>query len=359
MAGPLGRTHWSAEVTEPTIAAPFVAEWSDTQTASQDEAVDQVPLTATVVIPTRNRGRMVEECLRSMMALHHKDLRILVIDQSTDDETRASAEAIAVGDPRVTIVRSATVGASVARNLAAELTTSDIIAFADDDCAVDPGWLDALLREFRDPRVVAVYGRVIPPGFTTRNGTEIAFKESLERTEFSGHVPPWHVGHGASMALRRSALAAIGGFDVRLGPGASFHAAEDLDLAYRLVSSGGRLVYTGAAIAYHKAWRDWPARRQIERSYGIGAGAAFMKYLRCGGIYGAKLFAKWAWELGVRRVGAGLLKWKSVKPMYLGYCQLLYPWLGAFRSLGFSIHRRTVVYHDRSRRRAAGRSAPS
>jgi glycosyltransferase involved in cell wall biosynthesis len=291
---------------------------------------------------------MIEECLRSMMALDHENLQILVIDQSTNDETRHSAEGVAIGDPRVTIVSSATVGASVARNLAADLTTSDIIAFADDDCVVDPGWLDALLREFLDPRVAAVYGRVVPPGFTTRNGTEIAFKESLGRTEFSGHVPPWHVGHGASMALRRSALTAIGGFDVGLGPGAPFHAAEDLDLAYRLLSSGGLLVYTGAAVAYHKAWRDWPARRQIERSYGIGAGAAFMKYLRGGDAYGARLFARWTWELGVRRVGAGLLKWRSIKPMYFGYCQLVYPWIGAVRSLSQPVDRISKVYAKRS-----------
>ena len=287
---------------------------------------------------------MIEECLGSMMALDHGDLRILVIDQSTDDETRRSAEAVATGDPRVTIVRSTTVGVSVARNLAAELATSDVIAFADDDCVVEPGWLDALLREFADPRVVAVYGRVVPPGFTTRNGTEIAFKESRERGAFSGRVPPWHVGHGASMAVRATALAAIGGFDVRLGPGASFHAAEDLDLAYRLVSAGGRLVYTGSAVAYHKAWRDWPSRRKIERGYGIGAGAAFMKYLRCGDLYGARLFVTWTWELGVRRVGAGLLKWRSIRPIYFGYCQLVYPLVGAVVSLWLPIDRDNMLY---------------
>jgi cellulose synthase/poly-beta-1,6-N-acetylglucosamine synthase-like glycosyltransferase len=334
-------------MTEPTTAAPLVTEWSDTQTRSVDGPDSRLRLTATVVIPTRNRGRMIEECLRSMMALDHEDLHILVIDQSADDETRRCAEAVAMGDRRVTIVHSDKVGVSVAKNLAAELATTEVIAFADDDCVVEPGWLDALMREFADPRVVSVYGRVVPPGFTTRNGAEIAFKESRERSEFAGRVPPWHIGHGASMAVRRSALAAIGGYDLSLGPGTHFHAAEDLDIAYRLASAGGRLVYTGSAVAYHKAWRNWSERCQIERGYGIGAGAAFMKYLRCGDIYGAKLFARWTWELGVRRVGAGLFKWRSFKPMYLGYCQLVYPWIGAVQSLRLPVDRTTTLYVNR------------
>lgn len=301
-------------------------------------------LSATVAIPTRNRGPMIEECLRSVLALDRKNVHILVIDQSTDDETRRAVEAVSMEDPRVSILSTNTVGASISRNLAASTTASDVIAFTDDDCIVDAGWLDALLVEFADPRVVAVYGRTVPPGFTTRNGTEVAFKESTERRVYAGRVPPWHIGHGANMAVRRSALIHVGGYDLALGPGSPFRSGEDLDIAYRLEAAGGRLVYTGSAIAYHRDWRDWASRRGVERDYGIAAGAAFMKYLRCGDAYGARLFATWTWELGVRRIGAGLLKWRSVKPMYIGYCQLVYPWIGAARSLRLPIDRRTKVY---------------
>jgi GT2 family glycosyltransferase len=287
---------------------------------------------------------MIEDCLRSMLALERRDIKILVIDQSTNDETQRTVKAVAMGDPRVAIIQSDSVGVSRARNLAVELATTDVVAFADDDCVVEPGWLDALLCEFADPRVVGVYGRVVPTGFTTRNGTEIAFKESNERKVFEARVPPWHIGHGASRAMRKSALAAVGGFDVHLGPGGTFNAAEDLDMACRLLAAGGRLVYTGMAVAYHKEWRDWPARRKRERGYGVGAGAAFTKYLRCGDLYGAQLFAIWTWQLGVRRLGAGLLKWRSLRPMYLGYCQLVYPWVGVARALRFEMNRNTRVF---------------
>ena len=78
--------------------------------------------------------------------------------------------------------------------------------------------------------------------------------------------------------------------------------------------------------------------------YGIGAGAQFAKYLRAGDRYGLRLFATWFWQLGVRRVGAGLLKWRSTRPMYLGYCQLVYPWIGVLRSLSARVDAERMVY---------------
>lgn len=147
-------------------------------------------LTVTVVIPTRNRGSMIQDCLRSVLALDRRDIRIMVIDQSTGDETRLVVEAETRGDPRVAVVRSDSVGVSEARNLAVELSSTDVIAFADDDCVVEPGWLDALMREFDDPRVVGVYGRIVPLGFITRNGSEIVFKDSPERQVFDGESRP-------------------------------------------------------------------------------------------------------------------------------------------------------------------------
>ena len=72
-------------------------------------------------------------------------------------------------------------------------------------------------------------------------------------------------------------------------------------------------------------------RRRIEQAYGIGAGAAFVKYLRCGDLYGARLFATWTWELGVRRVGAGLLMlsaWSEQTPTSLRVAGLVIQGVG-------------------------------
>jgi cellulose synthase/poly-beta-1,6-N-acetylglucosamine synthase-like glycosyltransferase len=306
--------------------------------------VNERDLTATVVVATRDRGDMIAATLRSLLAVGGPAFSVLVVDQSADDRTRRTVEAVACGDPRVSVHATTSAGLSNARNIGLELAAGDVVAFTDDDCTVDPYWLPAIVREFRDPRVAAVFGRVVPPGFTRRRGTEVAFKASEARVEYTRPLPPWYIGHGASMAVRRRAVLAIGGFDALLGAGGPFPAGEDLDVAYRLLRSGSHVVYTGAARAHHQDWRDWPSRRRTERGYGVGAGALFTKYLRCGDRYALRLLATWVWQLGVRRLGAGLLKWRSRQVAELGCCQLVYPWVGVARSLRLPVDRELVLY---------------
>jgi hypothetical protein len=162
--------------------------------------------------------------------------------------------------------------------------------------------------------------------------------------EFSSPVPPWYVGHGGNMSFRRSSLLELGGFDPLLGAGGLFGACEDPDMALRFLRQRRMLVYSPEALSYHKHWKDWGAQKQMERAYGIGAGAEFAKYIRCGDFYGAQLLAIWTWQLGVRRVGAGIFKWRSLKNMYLGYCQIVYPWVGIARSLKHPIDRKLALY---------------
>jgi glycosyltransferase involved in cell wall biosynthesis len=301
----------------------------------------------TVIVPTRDRDTMIIDCLRSLLAADYPRLDIVVVDQSSTDATGRVVSAAAGGNGRVRLCSTRSSGVSAARNLGASVCDSEIVAYTDDDCTVDPGWLRALVCEFEDPDVAAVYGRVLPAGTWARTGTEVAFKPTEGRSKFTERIPPWYIGHGANMAFRRAALLEAGGFDPLLGAGGVFPAGGDLDIVYRLIASGKAAVYTGAALVYHKQWRDWQQRARVERNYGVGVGALFTKYIRSGDLYGLQLLARWIWELGVRRLAAGLLKWRSVRPMYLGYCQLVYPWIGVARALRWPIDPEHRVYRER------------
>jgi GT2 family glycosyltransferase len=295
---------------------------------------------------------LIEDTLRALLALDHPKMDILIVDQSTDDVSRETVRHVAGGDSRVRVHSSKTVGVAANRNLGAKLSTGELVAYTDDDCIVTAGWLEALEDELRDPRVGAVYGRVLPyearMGETTRGGkrigTEAGYKPTLERAEYNKPAPPWYIGHGANMAFRRTVLMEVGAFDPLLGTGGVLDSAEDIDLTYRLLASSKRVIYAPAALVYHKEWKDWPSRRSMERAYGLGAGAMTAKYVRCGDMYGLNLFATWIWQLGVRRVGAGLLKWRSYKVVQLGCLQLVYPWLGVVKSLRYPVDRRRTLY---------------
>jgi glycosyltransferase involved in cell wall biosynthesis len=297
----------------------------------------------TVVVPTRDRAALVADTLRTLAALPYGDFRILVVDQSVDGATRAVVDAYR-DDTRVGYHHSATTGSSAGRNAGAFLSGDEIVAYTDDDCIVTDGWLAALVDEFRDPRVSAVYGRLLPFEYEGRTGIDVGLKASLARAEFAAKTPPWYIGHGGNMAFRRADLLAVGGFDPLLGAGGTLRSNEDADVVYRLLAAGRRVVYSPRALVYHRQWKPWPDQQRMERAYGIGAGAQFGKYLRCGDPYGLRLLATWVWELGIRRLGAGLLKWRSPKVMYLGYCQMVYPWLGLWYGSRYRIDRRRMVY---------------
>ncbi len=317
-------------------------------------------LSVTVVISTRDRGALIADTLQTLVGSQDPNLSILVVDQSVDDTTREAVAAVAQRDPRVHYTRSKTVGLSAGRNVGASLSRSEIVAYTDDDCIVAEDWVQAIVREFEEPGIAAAYGRVLPHEYQGRTGTEVAFKDSHERVRYGAKTPPWYIGHGCNMAFRRAELIHVGGFDPLLGPGAVLRNCDDADMTYRLLAAGKRVVYSPEALVYHRQhWRDWRARQQVERAYGLGAGALFAKYLRCRDWYGVRLLGTWVWQLGVRRLGAGLLKWRSWRVMYLGYCQLVYPWIGIWKSRRYPIDRRRMMYVARAEDRSFSLDAKS
>jgi len=101
---------------------------------------------ASIVVPTRNRGDLIMETIDSLLKLEGVDFEVVVVDQSTDERTAAAVAAAANGDPRVRVVRTTTVGSSAARNVGALHAAGHVVAYTDDDCLVEPDWLE-LVRE--------------------------------------------------------------------------------------------------------------------------------------------------------------------------------------------------------------------
>lgn len=301
-------------------------------------------LNFSVVVSTRNRGAMIEPALKSLMALDHPAFEIVVVDQSSDGVTRDVVRGLSDLDSRIRYVQTGRVGLSRGRNDGIAAAGGDVIALTDDDCIVDAAWLSSIEAEMQDPAVAGVFGRVLPNEYSGRSGIDLAFKDSQERVEYSGKAIPWYIGHGANMAFRRKDLVALGGFDEILGAGGQLPSHEDSDMSHRMLASGRRLVFSPSSLVYHRQWRDWDERKRTERAYGLGAGGQFTKYIRCRDSYGLRLLGVWMWQLGVRRVGAGLLKWRSRKVIYLGFTQLVYPWVGVWRSLRFPVDTATMTY---------------
>ncbi|MCZ2822758.1 glycosyltransferase [Modestobacter sp. VKM Ac-2977] len=227
------------------------------------------PLSATVVVCTRDRPVMLARLLASLQE-HVPDVDVLVVDSaSATVETREVAAA--AGVPLLRLERP---GLSIARNAGVQAASGDVVVFTDDDCLVRDRWLDPLVAPFADPRVGVVTGEMV----------DLAASDSVpserQHPDFRRTVQGLDLGHGANMAFRRSAVLDVGGFDERLGAGTDLAGAEDLDMFCRLLHAGWTGKRTSHSRIIHAHVRQGAEHTRLIRGYARGSGAALAKWLR-------------------------------------------------------------------------------
>ena len=105
-----------------------------------------------VVIPVRDGARFLPACLDSVRVQSYAPRTIIVVDDGSSDGTPAILADYARRDPRFTIIRSAPVGVSHARNLGLKASLASYVAFLDADDVWDPTKLECQIGLFTDER---------------------------------------------------------------------------------------------------------------------------------------------------------------------------------------------------------------
>ena len=213
-----------------------------------------------VVIPTRDRSRLVVDTVCSTLGQRHVEFEVIVVDDGSRDGAAEAVEAL--GDPRVTVIRNAASrGVAHARNRGIERATHPWIAFLDDDDRWSPdklrvqlelaGTEDADFVYTAGVAVAASDDRVLwrSPAFTP---------EELRQGIRSRNL----IFAGSSNVLARTELLRrLGGFDESLD-----HIA-DWDLWIRLTEAGRGAACSEPLVGYvvhetnmHQAAIDSAAR---------------------------------------------------------------------------------------------------
>src|ERR1051326_9034418 len=85
-----------------------------------------------VILPTYNRGHLIERALRSVLNQSFGDFELLVMDDASTDNTEEVIRAI--GDPRIRHIRSTSrLGPAAQRNLGLKNARAGLVAFQDSD----------------------------------------------------------------------------------------------------------------------------------------------------------------------------------------------------------------------------------
>ena len=231
-----------------------------------------------VVIATMDRPEHLERNIESLSRSRIPPAEVVIVDSSRGPETRELVERWSDRWSAVHYLAAPKTGCSRARNLGVQSTATELVLITDDDCLVHEDCIGQVIRIFEeDPGAYCVTGAVHPHG-TSRGQVAVATKSNPERRAWNGKCRPWGIGHSVNMSFRREAYDWIGGFDEEMGPGTRLIAAEDLDLLYRLLRAGGRVVYQPEAIIYHDQWRSRSEARRRRGEYAQGTAAFLLKH---------------------------------------------------------------------------------
>lgn len=230
----------------------------------------------TVIIATRNRPELLRATVESILEGDDVPAEIVVADQSGSPSS--SLAELSHDGCTVRVVAIASQGLSRARNAGAEAASHELLVFVDDDMLAHSAWYGTLVRALAaaGPNTVVTGAVQLPPGERVRS-----FSPATQAHEpgavFEGRLDR-DVLAGGHMAIARSDLDAMGGFDPRLGPGSAYPAAEDNDLGFRLLADGYRIAYVADAVMYHRAWRPGWRYPFVRFAYGRGKGGFYSKH---------------------------------------------------------------------------------
>lgn len=226
-----------------------------------------------IVVPARNEERQIERCLRSLLTQRHPDFEVIVVDDRSEDRTRAIAAGLAREDPRLKVVAGAPVpdgwvgkswalaqGARAARGAWLLFTDADtehepLAAASATHCAIER--CCDVVSLLTDQETVGIAERVFLPSILFTILLGIGALDDVN----DPRKPQVAIFNGQYILVSRVAYEAIGGHTA-----VHDEIAEDLELARRFKRDGrfgifltgaGGLVRTRMYRSFGEIWEGF------------------------------------------------------------------------------------------------------
>ena len=209
-----------------------------------------------VVIRTLNESKYLGELLQTIQhqVLEKCDWEVIVVDSGSDDDTVAIAEEYGCRIARIS-PEEFSFGRSL--NIGCELARGHVLVFVSGHCVpTSDTWLAELVAPVLDERCDYAYGRQ-----TGRDATKYSERRVFLKYYPVGSLLPQrgYFANNANAAIRRDVWEKH-----RFDEGLT--GLEDMELAKRLVQSGGHVGYVAQASVYHIHDETWgQVRNRYER----------------------------------------------------------------------------------------------
>ena len=231
--GSLGALAWTHAL-YPAVAAA-AARARTRRVASDDDFLPSVA----VIVTAYNEDASIERRLENLRVLDYPAdrLEVVVTSDASTDRTEELAEAAGAR-----VIRNPRGGKVAAQDRAVRETSSEVVAFSDANATWGPDALRKLVRNFADPDVAYVCGRLNIVNDDGRNKEGVYWRYELALRAAESRLDSVTGGNGSIYAVRRSDYVEV---DPRFG--------HDLSFPYLMVQRGRRAVYEPEANAFEKA----------------------------------------------------------------------------------------------------------
>ena len=217
-----------------------------------------------VVVPTFERPEALAACLDALAGLDYPRGRyeaIVVVDGGTPP-----TEVVERSGSRldVTMIGQENAGPAAARNTGAARARGDLLAFTDDDCLPEPGWLRAFAER-------GLEGDVLAGGRIVNGAPENVYAEASQLVldfVFDYYCADPNQARfliSCNLCVPAERFREVGGFDER------FRISEDRELSDRWRFRGGRVVYVSEAVVRHVRPMTFGGYVRQHFAYGRGA----------------------------------------------------------------------------------------
>jgi glycosyltransferase involved in cell wall biosynthesis len=223
-----------------------------------------------VVIPTRNRRPRLEALLAALatQTVPAESFEVIVVDDASGDGTaeylRERASAVPFRLEPLVLARNE--GRAAARERGWRSARAGLIAFVDDDCVPDPGWLEAALGAHRRLPEAILQGRTEPIAeeLTSTGPLRTPFTRTIRVDALD---PAFQT---CNIFYPRQLLERIDGFDTDAF--GLVHGGEDSDLAWRAIATGARAAFVSEALVAHAVnWQGPVGKLRFAASWELKA----------------------------------------------------------------------------------------